>query len=269
MLNSTIDWFYITESTVTFAGTKKEKLYKDLHADIFEPYKDKITWNVYEQPPDWEGKPGVAWQREKGSRNDIIHRIRVDVGNGALPPPERFVVVNTDADEIPEPTVLEELRPGKKWHADVMDHPMQLEMPLFYFNYNWKAKIWKKGNVISGQHILDEREEHNMSKLRMQEKRRPGIPDAGYHLSYGSSVDDIIRKIESSAHQEINKPKFKNREHIMKSITNEENLFYRGWEHLSHYDYKQLPDSLQKVHEEICEMQGVSPVTGKIPAQDI
>jgi len=90
------------------------------------------------------------------------------------------------------------------------------------------------------------------------------IPDAGYHLSYGLSVDDIIRKIESFSHQEYNSPKFKNREHIMRSITNEEDLFYRGQSGRLHYDYKKVPVPLQKLHEDLCKIQGVSPITGKI-----
>jgi len=263
MLNETVDYFYITEATVTFSGLEKETLFKDLHADDFKLYKHKIRWNIYEPPPDWESKEGISWKREEAIRNDILNKIRDDVDKGVLPSPNKIVLVNTDADEIPNTKVLEELRPGKKWYAHLMVHPLHLEMNFFYFNYNWVYnEKWTKGNVVSGQHVLEGT--YDLENLRMVNKVSR-IPDGGYHLSYALSVDDIIRKIESFSHQEYNKAKYKSREHIRRSISNEENLFYiqdagQKW---THYDYKQLPLPLQRFHLEVCKIQNVSPDDGK------
>ena len=262
ILNATVDQFYITEAIITFAGKKKEILYKDLHANLFKPYEHKITWNIYEQPVKWEGKPGLSWKREEAIRADIVTKIKDDMNKGMLLSPINTVVVNTDADEIPDPKVLDELRLRKKYYIEVMDHPVHLEMSFFYFNYNWMIGSWKKGHIISAHDLLENK--YNLNRLRTDEITHPVISDADLHLSYGFSVDDIIRKLESFSHQEFNAPRFKYREHIMKSIQNEENLFYRTVKHMTHYDYKQLSPPLQKFHEELCEMQGVSPIDGKI-----
>lgn len=265
ILNETVDHFYITEAAVTFAGVRKPFLFKDLHADMFKPYEDKITWSIYEPPADWEGKPGMAWIREGAIRNHVLKTIRNDVEEGVLPPRrDDIVLVNTDADEIPAPQVLDELRPGKKWHAKLLDHPLHLEMTFFYFNYNWKYGTWFSGNVVSGRHALAG-EDDKLTKVRkMDGKRQIRIPNAGYHLSYGFSVDDIVRKIESFSHQEFNTPRYKSREHIMRSIENEEELFYRReGGRMVHYDYKQLPVPLQRLHIEVCKSQNVSPDDGK------
>lgn len=48
MLNDFIDRFYITESLVTHSGQKKEKLFMEINSDFFKPYKNKITWHIYE-----------------------------------------------------------------------------------------------------------------------------------------------------------------------------------------------------------------------------
>jgi len=171
-----------------------------------------------------------------------------------------FIILNTDVDEIPEPKVVEELRPGGMWHADVMKHARKLDMKYFYFNYNWFKGSWKKANAISAQDAFEDK--GKLHEYRRDDSGLPIIPNAGFHLSFGLSVDDIILKIESFSHQEYNKPKYKEREHIMRSITNEENLFYKG-SPMSHYDYKQLPLPLQRVHEVICQVQNVSPIDGK------
>jgi len=144
------------------------------------------------------------------------------------------------------------------WHADVMKHARKLDMKLFYFNYNWFIGAWTKANVISAQDAFQDKDKLHDYR---NDQGLLTIPDAGFHLSYGFSVDDIILKIESFSHQEFNTPKYKDREHIMRSITNEE-IFYQTWK-LTRYDYKQLPLPLQTVHEAICKVLNVSPSDGK------
>ena len=99
-LNETVDFFYITEATLTFSGNKKDKLFKDVPADLFIPYEDKIRWNIYNTSNSTED----VWAREKEIRGDVVHKLRDDVHKGLLP--MDFVILNTDADEIPEPKVV-------------------------------------------------------------------------------------------------------------------------------------------------------------------
>ena len=194
---------------------------------------------------------------KKEIRGDVVNKLRDDVNTGLLP--MDFVILNTDADEIPNPEVVQELRPGGIWHEDVMRHALKLYIKYFYFNYNWYRSTWTLPNVISGQDAFQDKDKLHTNRWN---DGLLVIPKAGYHLTYGFSVDDIILKLESFSHQEVNTPEIKERGHIIRSITNEENLFYRSW-NLTHYDYKNLPLPLQTLHEEICKIQNVDPVTGK------
>lgn len=90
------------------------------------------------------------WDREVQNRDDIAEIIRNDINEKKLPSCENVFIVNTDADEIPNVEVLKELRPEKSLHAKVLDQPMQLNMNLSYFNFNWNnGPCWKKGSVVS------------------------------------------------------------------------------------------------------------------------
>ena len=69
-----VDRFVIIESWETHSGrVKKEKLWKDVHDDIFAPYADKIEWMILDTlGPVQEGvplSPEEVWKREHAQRN--------------------------------------------------------------------------------------------------------------------------------------------------------------------------------------------------------
>ncbi|GFH48586.1 hypothetical protein CTEN210_05062 [Chaetoceros tenuissimus] len=262
ILNETVYRFYITESSVTFSGNKKTNFFKDLHSEIFKPYTDKITWNIFEPSEDTTGN---SWAREELNRNNITEIIRKDIKNHLLPPPENIVILNTDADEVPSVTALEQIKPGNRLHSKIMNHPMKLDMNMSYFNFNWNnGPGWRKGNVVLAKHILEGN--YTMNGLRNQESGKlPSIPNAGNHLSWGFDIENIVRKFESFSHQELNKRDNKSHQHIMTSLEGKTKL----WSSMApypqkHFDYKELSLPLQKFHLELCKSQGVSPSTGQI-----
>ena len=179
-LNETVDFFYITEGTLSFSGNKKDKLFKDVHADVFLPYEDKIRWNIYNPSNSTED----AWAREKEIRGDVVNKLRDDVNTGLLP--MDFVILNTDADEIMKPKVVQELRPGGIWHEDVMRHALKLDMKNFVFIYNWFRSTWTLPNVISGQDTFQDKDKLHTNRWN---DGLLVIPKAGYHLSWGLSVE--------------------------------------------------------------------------------
>ena len=54
------------------------------------------------------------------------------------------------------------------------------------------------------------------------------IDNGGWHFSFIKSPEQIIKKIESFAHTELNLPKFKNKKRILKKIKDREDLFNRN-----------------------------------------
>ena len=89
------------------------------------------------------------------------------------------------------------------------------------------------------------------------------IPDAGWHLTYFLSVEDIQQKLESFSHQEYNKPWIKNRDHIIEVLRNGTELLGR------HHIWREqvdpfwpenitslLPLPIQEFHRSVVQQQG-------------
>jgi len=87
--------------------------------------KRKSLGTFTKQPSKWENNTGnsLDWIRESSNRNSITKIINEDVQK------DNFVIINTDADEIPNPDRLEEFRPGMELHSNfTKKQPMMLAM---------------------------------------------------------------------------------------------------------------------------------------------
>jgi len=220
--------------------------------------KRKSLGTFTKQPSKWENNTGnsLDWIRESSNRNSITKIINEDVQK------DNFVIINTDADEIPNPDRLEEFRPGMELHSNfTKKQPMMLAMDFFNYNLNWRYPgTSNSGHVLPGQYVLSGN--FHLSQLRKTPNLFDGdnlgcshklclLQDAGWHFSYAFTVDQIIHKTESFAHQEFNNQKIKSPEHIRNCMVNGKDLYGRkGTEHaMVHYGYRQVPLPLLKFHE--------------------
>ena len=66
------------------------------------------------------------------------------------------MIINTDADEIPNPDRLEEFRPGMELHSNfTKKQPMMLAMDFFNYKLNWRYPgTSNSGHVLPGQYVL-------------------------------------------------------------------------------------------------------------------
>ena len=257
-LYDTVDRFYISEGTHTHAGDKKDKLFKDINAHLFEPYKDKIHWVVFDMSDLEEIKD--HWWRENQSRQSTIPKIREDFDKGAIAHP--FVVLSMDVDEIPEPRHIAAFQPGQKYHEVAISSLITFSMNFFYFNLNWKLKReWSHPLSVPGHMVLSSTMS-NVSFLRNEDLARfvGATLEGGYHMSFFLTLEEIKRKIESFVHQEFNKDEFKTDEHIKQCLLTGQDLFKREGYILEHWDYRQAPLPLQKLHKEVCQSQNVDPL---------
>ena len=98
-LNDYVDYFVLVEATHTFAGNPK-KLYFNENKDIFAKYKDKIIHIVVGDIPNTTN----ASDRERHQRNCI--KIGVDRLNLL----EKDVIIISDVDEIPNTSLLDDIK---------------------------------------------------------------------------------------------------------------------------------------------------------------
>jgi beta-1,4-mannosyl-glycoprotein beta-1,4-N-acetylglucosaminyltransferase len=238
-----VDRFVIVESRETFSGIIKDRLWKDVHADVFAPYADKIEWIVL----DSLGK-GDPWAREAAQRNAPTDWLRQQA------PP--YIALICDVDEIVSPDVVVQA----KAHVGLFHTPVCLTMDFFYYNFEWrKPSKWYHAYVVNHEmHVggltLDTLE-NTLDTMRLGPKDR-AIPDAGWHCSYFETSAHIKRKIESFSHQEHNVPAITSIEHITKCIGSGVDLFNRGpSEDLVAHDVTGLPLPFQQFNWHIKNMQ--------------
>jgi hypothetical protein len=142
-----VDRFVIVESWETHSGlAKKERLWKDVHAHVFEPYADKIEWMILETlGPTQEGVPLPSeeiWKREKLQRDAPTEWLRRQAGP--------WLALICDSDEIVNPDAIKQA----KMEPSSFEMPCSLRMDFFYYNFHWvKPGKWYAPYVISDKGV--------------------------------------------------------------------------------------------------------------------
>jgi len=262
MLNPYVDLFFISEPTFTFSGIQKERLYKDINADIFLPYKDKIIW-INDTDLKDSTRKNNAWAREEAQRNAGVSAFHKAIDDGQLSQP--FIVIHTDVDEIPNPSILEQITiPATTANAtttntthslynESLRQALYLSMDMFYYNFNWlKGRGWALGSLVHSTLIMEQRQ--SLHRIReSKNKMRYTVDDGGWHCSYCMSTNDIINKLHAFSHQEFNIYPYNSRAHIQDCIPNGKDLFNRTTKTFSSYhNFTQLlPQELQEFNKEL------------------
>lgn len=250
LLDPVVDEFIITESTYTHSGKEKPFLWCEKNAHVFEPYKHKVRFiKIHEFPPmpdDWMKrsysgfmKNANDWWRENYQR---------DVLSQAIDASQPFILICTDADEIPNPEVFK----TRQHLYDQMVEPVYFQMMFFYYNFQWrKVDSWYHGYMVTDQTYKKD----TLSNLRCYHPKRLIVPNGGWHCGYFFSIADLQRKIDSFAHQEWNHEKYKDAQHLKFCLDNGKDLYLRDNEDMVRHDGTGLPEGWQAVQEEMIASQ--------------
>jgi beta-1,4-mannosyl-glycoprotein beta-1,4-N-acetylglucosaminyltransferase len=199
-LDHIVDKFVLVEANKTHSGHPKP-LYFEENKHRFERFLHKIEHVVVEDFPE-----GDSWVRERWQRDAIMRGLKDCV--------DKDIVVISDADEIPRAESLVNYKPEYGL--------MILDMPLYLFYLNYKGDRWDQAKIL------------NYELLKMLTPcgaRYMGgtlLANGGWHFSYLGGTERVITKIEAWAHQEYNKPEFKTKENIERSIERGVDPFGRG-----------------------------------------
>jgi hypothetical protein len=244
-----VDRIYITEADQTFAGTPKpEAAATDSSQDsLFAPYRDKIRFLKIDafppMDPAWEAeatattpwkKNKEAWWRQAYQRNWAAGAIARDY------PDRPYVVIVSDVDEIVRPALLEILTMPQSYRS-IGEREMHLEMSNHVYGLQWaKGYKWYHAFVVTDRGVAATLLKQSTASTSFDKMRfshvaaeAPFIKAAGWHLSYyAMTVDEIVRKIESSAYRERDRTELKARDWLEGCIVEGRDVFGRKGEEL-------------------------------------
>ena len=211
-MDSIVDYFILVEATKTHSG-KNKSLYFNDNKERFKPFLHKIRHVIvddFPEPDDASSQKNLdeAWTRERLQREAIMRGfIDVDVQDDDI-------CIISDADEIPNAATVVQYKAS--------DGVKCLEMKLHYYYLNLQGSMWDEVKILP-YNILK-----TIGPCGARYQQCDKISNGGWHWSYLGKEEKIIEKIESWAHQEYNKPQFKQLEHITTAINNGVDLFDRG-----------------------------------------
>jgi len=242
-LKDVVDLVVVVECHMSFSGKKKDKIY--LHDD--EPVlKDlrmqnrllEIEIDTIPFPKKFEFKSrkgynatiSAAWVREKYARGAALPAIKKRLGNSP------YILIATDVDEIPRKEMVAKFAS----HYDYIGDGKRLAMSNHLYSFEWvMARSAKDGGaewvfpfVITNKGIRQWEQSHSftLADLRVHNTAMslmPYILNAGWHCSFCSSVQEIVRKVSSFSHMELNRPIFRDPAWIEECITTGKDIFKR------------------------------------------
>lgn len=210
-LNDVVDYFILSEGTLTHAGQPKELIYQN-NKHLFEEYNHKIIHIVVDDMSTDVSHISKAWDREMYQRDCLIRGIeQLDVKDTDI------ILVN-DCDEIPNIELLQQMKihginvfkdENNLKFAFVRDgfeieDIVGFRQDLFYYNLECKYNgLWSYSKALTyGK--LKEIGSVNAVRRSYEVYKYAYYENAGWHFSYYGDVDHIINKIKNFAHQEFN-----------------------------------------------------------------
>jgi beta-1,4-mannosyl-glycoprotein beta-1,4-N-acetylglucosaminyltransferase len=217
----------IAEATRTFTGKPKPLRFD---AGKFGAHAARISYLVVD---DLQADPASPWDNEYRQRNALARGL--PGGPGGVP--DDHWVLLSDVDEIPRPDAIARFKPERYISA-------LLAQRNYFYAFNNQAVAdrmhdgwWRRVRITTAGRLRhwfgsmqDLRGYRGSGLLRSVKRswnraRTQSIADAGWHFSYLMSPDEIIEKLNSFSHQEVNLPEIANPEHIRRCMNERQDLF--------------------------------------------
>lgn len=213
ILNDVVDYFVLTESPFTVSGNEKPLYYQE-NKDRFGKFNDKIIHNVTETIPN-----DFSHMLEK-TKFHVAYNDKDPYGTRFIDIPIRFqraiynrnasafgiekagitdddLVITSDADEIINPYVLEDL----SWFK--MDKHYVALCNAYYYKLNFLYQDdWMGSRLCTWKHLKNT----TIDQHRQNHKNAYRIEDAGWHWSCFGTADNFRLKMKSYEHTECNIP---------------------------------------------------------------
>ena len=218
ILNESVDYFIISESTKTHQG-KDKKL--NFNIKNFKKYQNKIIYLVADYD---EEKKDL---QHTGGESQIEQHQRNNLANGLKKASDNDLIILSDSDEIPDLSKLNQIKPSTKYTA-FSQMMFMYKVNLQNLNEsNWiGSKVCLKKNFPKPQKLRDLKFK-NYPFWRI-DKPNLQVIKGGWHFSFLQSPQDISKKIKSYSHGEFNTKDNVDIEKINQKISNNLDIFNRG-----------------------------------------
>ena len=217
ILDDYVDQFVVCEGKYDHQGRKKKI---NFNVNKYKKFKKKITHVIVENFP----KNLNPWERQAFQREQILKNISQAK--------EDDLILFSDPDEIPNLSNFKKIEFKKKYIIFLQD--------LFYYKLNIKevryGNNWEgtrgclKKNLKSidymRQKVLKKNLKYGFWRID-KERNLQILKNGGWHFSYLLTPIEIKRKIQTFAHNELNKQKYTNLNNIKNCIKKFKDLFHR------------------------------------------
>ena len=263
-LASQVDYFVILEAPTTFTGLPKKMYYED-NKEIFKEFEDKIIHHVLEPPP--AGHPGHveaseastfvrgsaeyeahAWVMERFQRNAMFSQV-LPYLEGDAAPTEDDVIIVSDIDEIPRPATVQLLRECQFGRLTT------LRSKFYYYSFQWlhRGQEWAHPQATTyhgaNRTILPASlRELDGSAVGALDSEKQTIWNSAWHCSSCfRTLDEMLGKMKSFSHTNLNAEKFRSKEWIVEHIRNGRDLWDRWFQWYDRVDDNQdLPEYVKE-----------------------
>ena len=224
ILDPYVDAFVIVESTHTFSGHKKP-LYYGENKSMFQAFHHKIVHVIVEDVPytypSIQYQSNQQWENEYHQRNSIKRGVDTLIGGLS----DDDILLTSDVDEIPDPTVLRGVRANTLSYDKTSLNRLALDMD--YYNLCCRVGEGSNWHGVKLLTVGAYRTIHlSFQQMRIHEHSHPVpvIPRGGWHLSYFGDVAFITNKIASFSHQEYNHAGYLDRDTLERNMKEGINL---------------------------------------------
>ena len=265
-LDKVVDTFVVAEATHTFSGIPKPLLFNPAH---FRRFADRIIHIVVDDMPlDLHN----AWANEAHQRNALLRGLT----NAA---PTDWVMIS-DIDEIPRPDAVLRYRPWNlcgtfvQRHYNYFINNLQVQ-PSACLKLRW----WIRPKITTMEHLrgffktpenlrVYKRKSGIQGILNYVHKkvRHQRLEDGGWHFSWLMTPEQMVQKIESFSHTELNQPHIKSLNAIRSAIREGRDIMGKG----ERFRLVELDDSFPRYildHFESFREWYLAPETGAPSAQ--
>ncbi|RFU24085.1 hypothetical protein B7463_g12256, partial [Scytalidium lignicola] len=220
-LQDHVDYFVILESATTFTGLPKN-LTLSQNWSRFQQFTSKIIYHVFDNPPNSTS----SWDHEIHQRNAMFTQVLPSL-KGLQAPNHDDVILVSDLDEIPRPATLTLLRNCE------FPRRLTLRSKFYYYSFQWvhRGSEWAhpQATTYAGATgtILpqDLRGGHNAPFF---DREKADLWNAAWHCSSCfATIEEMLGKMKSFSHTELNKEKFREKKRIVDRIRHGKDLWDR------------------------------------------